>query len=352
VAGVQLEKAFVKRLAQAPSNVESFKHGAEIYRQLVSPAQISFEQVVAHYAINSLFTNYAQDQRVYCYTAHQADYQIQRMGSLTLAVGELQLTSEITRETHHFVFAVLHLGGWDFHCCVQPFAGRRPYSQLKEALFSALKQASAACTILAMNRLFGDQSYSLQSLFPDERQRIMRLLSQETLTRLDQLYTQVYRDNYGVLMAFHRDELPVPQELQVAAEIAIGQRLLQSLRALEQVCSDPTNGDLGLSYLTELEAIATEAETLHCNLNQPEANQILQRIIERSLWQLLYESDATPPSLSLHQLERLLTLNHHLNLQVSLAKAQETYLHWRYLRSASAPAALLALGTPLGMSEG
>ncbi len=331
VAGVQLEKAFVQRLALAPSNVESFQNGAEIYRQLVSPAQISFEQVAAHYAISSLFTTYPTEHRVYCYAAHQADYQIQRMGSLTLAVGELQLTSEITRETQHYVFAVLHLGGWDFHCCIQPFGGRRAYSQLKETLFNAVQQASAARTILAISQLLGEPSYSLQDLFPEERQRIMRLLSQETLTRLDQLYTQVYRDNYGVLMAFHRDEVPVPQELQVAAEIAIGQRLLQALRSLEQTFNDAA-ADLGLNYLAELEAIATEAETLHCTLNQPEAQDILRRVIERSLWMLLHQSDPTIVDSQFEQpvqrLERLLDLNQHLKLHVSLAKAQEIYLHW------------------------
>ena len=330
VAGIQLEKAFVKRLALAPSNVETFKHGAEIYRQLVSPAQISFAQVAAHYAISSLFTTYPTEHRVYCYTAHQADYQIQRMGSLTLAVGELHLTSEITRESQHSVFAVLHLGGWDFHCCIQPFAGRRAYSQLKETLFNAVKEASAARTILAMSELLGTPSYSLQDLFPEERQRIMRLLSQETLTRLDQLYTQVYRDNYGVLMAFHRDELPVPQELQVAAEIAIGQRLLQALRSLEQVQSD--TADLGLNYLAELEAIAMEAATLHCTFNQPEAREILQRVIGRSLWVLLHQSDLSAVDTSLEpqvqRLERLLDLDQHLKLHISLAKAQEIYLHW------------------------
>jgi alpha-amylase/alpha-mannosidase (GH57 family) len=330
VAGIQLETAFVQRLALAPSNVERFQHGAEVYRQLVSPAQISFAQVAAHYAISSLFTTYPTEHRVYCYATHQADYQSQRMGSLTLAVGELHLTSEITQETQHYVFAVLHLGGWDFHCCLQPFGGRRAYSQLKETLFSSMKQASAARTILAISQLLGEPSYSLQDLFPEERQRIMHLLSQETLTRLDQLYTQVYRDNYGVLMAFHRDELPVPQELQVAAEIAIGQRLLQSLRSLEQVHSD--SADLGLNYVAELAAIATEAETLHCTLNQPEAQEILRRVIERSLWMLLSQSDHDPdvPILGaqIDRLERLLDLNQQLKLQVSLAKAQEMYLHW------------------------
>lgn len=337
VAGVQLEKGFIKRLALAPSNVDCFQNGAEVYRQLVIPSQISLEQVAAHYAINSLFTPYPRDQRVYCYAMHRIDYQLQRLGSLTLAVGQIQLTSEMTWESRHFVFAVLHLGGWDFHCCIQPFAGRRNYSQMKDSLFSALRQASAAQTILAMNRWFGDQSYNLQTLFAEERHRIMRLLSQETLTRLDQLYTQVYRDNYGVLVAFHRDSLEVPQELQVAAEIAISHRAITSLQALERETSDfpPSNPQLCFNHLAELEAIATEADHLHCHLKLPEVRETLERLVLRSLWHLFYNSTTDTAEADIQWVDRLLTLANQLHLHLFLDRAQE--LFFKHLNSQVVP---------------
>jgi len=322
VAGVQLEAGFLKRLTLAPSNIDFFKHGAEVYRHLVVSAQISFKQVAAQYAISSLFTTYPQDQRVYCYDAQQLDYQLQRMGTLTLAVGQLRLVSQITWESAHLVFAVLHMGGWDFHCCIQPFAGRRAYSQLKDKLFDSLKQASTAHSILAMNQLFGDQCFSLQNLFAEERHRIMRLLTQETLTRLDQLYSQVYRDNYGMLMAFQRDELTVPQELQVAAEVALSHRCLISLRALEQETGEAQQG---LNHLAELEAIATEANHLRCQLKVPEAKQTLERMILRSLWQLFHDPDSDTLEADIQRLIRLLHIGRQLNLGLALDRAQELY---------------------------
>ena len=349
VTGIQLEKAFVRRLALAPSNVDCFKHGAAVYQQLVKTAQISMEQVAAHYAISSLFTSYSKEHQIYCYTAHQLDYQLQRMGSLTLAIGQLQLVSDITRESTHLVFAVVHLGGWDFHCCIQPFSGRRDYAVLKEQLFESIKQASAAQTILAMNAMFGNQSHNLQSLFAEERHRIMHLLTHETLTRLDQLYTQVYRDNYGVLMAFHRDELAVPQELQVAAEIALSHRVLLTLRALEQESSDLSASPAAVNRLLELESIATEAAHLHCQLDLPEARQALERLVQRSLWHLLYHFDPATSHTELQRLERLLALGAQLQLKPSLAQAQELYaqrlqnwiipecVHWLTNAGQSAP---------------
>ncbi len=328
VSGIRLEKAFIKRLAAAPSNVESFKNGAEVYRQLVTTAQISLEQVAAHYAISALLTAAPQEQRVYCYTAQQVDYQLQRMGSLTLAVGQLHLVSEMTRESVDLVFAVLHLGGWDFHCCIQPFSGRRSYSHMKESVFTALGEASSAKVILAMHRSFGDQSFSLQNLFAEERHRIMQMLTQSTLTRLDQLYTQVYRDNYGILMAFHRDGLMVPRELQVAAEVALNHRLLLSLRLLEQELSDPIveGKSLGLGHLAELEAIATEAIQMHCPIQLPEAQQTLERLILHLLRNILQAFNPVTLAADLERMQRLLDLGQHLNLNLSLAQAQEFYL--------------------------
>ncbi|MCG6135270.1 MAG: DUF3536 domain-containing protein [Nostoc sp. LLA-1] len=340
VAGVQLEKSFLKLLRLAPSNVDLFKHGAEIYRQMVQTAQVSVKQVAAHYAITSLFGNHKpaetlnpltgeqatkyphpHQKRVYCYTVNEIDYQMQRMGSLTLAVGHLQLVSEITWESESLVFAVLHLGGWDFHCCTQLFTGRRDYSQLKDKLFGALQQASAAHAILVMTQLFKEETFSLQNLFAEERHRIMRLLSQETLTRLDQLYTQAYRDNYGILMAFHRDELEVPQELQVAAEIALGSRCMTTLRSLEQ---DISESGLSLNHIGELEAIATEAKHLHCQLNIPEGKQILEQLIMRLLWQLLHNTNGSF-AIEIQCLERLIDVASQLNLGISLHRSQELF---------------------------
>lgn len=330
VTGVQLEKDFVDRLALVPSNVDCFQTGAEVYRQLVVTAQISLRQVAAHYAISSLFAKYPREQRVYCYQALQQDFQIQRMGSMTLAVGQLQLTSEITRETEVFVFAALHLGGWDFHCCIQPFGSRRSYTMLKERLFGVMQEASVSHAILEMVRLFGDQSFSLRDLFAEERHRIVQLLSQENLTRLDQLYTQVYRENYGVMMAFHRDELQVPVELQVAAEVALGHRCLTAAKALEVETEDVE------PLLAEIEAIATESGHLRCRLNVPEVKEILEKMVWRSLDALLQAGsgveDRSPVKLEaeIRTIERLIAVGDRLSLGLCLDKSQELYFDSLY----------------------
>ena len=332
VAGIQLEEPFMQQLRQAPSNVEHFNHGAHIYRESVIPSKITLEQVAAHYAISSLFTPPSTDQRVYCYNTHQYDYQIQRMGPLALAMGQLELTSTITQETAHLVFAVFHLGGWDFHCCITPFSGRLAYSEAKTKLVDVFNTANIARTISVMNQVLGDRAYNLQDLFAEERHRIMHLLSASTLTRLDQLYSQVYRDNYSVLLAFHRDQLAVPQELQVAAEIAIGQRVLALLQRLENEMGDGYDVDnyadlhhTRMTVLGELDAIATEAQQFKCTLRLPQAKAIIEDLMLRSLWQLLHAYNPKTVQDEMDWIETLITVGDRLQLGVHLDRVQELY---------------------------
>jgi alpha-amylase/alpha-mannosidase (GH57 family) len=335
VAGVNLEQEFIKKLKTAPSNVEEFGDGAEVYRQLVIPSQIGFKQLAAHYAIGSLFENYNQEHRIYCYNVRQLDYQKEQIGTLTVAVGEISLHSEITWENHHFIFAVAHIGGWDFHCCIQPFTGRLEYTRLKHKLFENLKQASGAQIVLTMTLLLGDEYYNLQHIFPEERHRIMNQLTENTKERLDRLYDQVYRDNYGVLVAFHRDELPVPQELQVAAEISISHRCLKSIAALEKDIEEPTQIDI---HLAQLKAIATEAELIHCQLNVPEGKKSLERLIWQRLWQVLYNNHVDQLENNVQRISRIVEIGDRLHLNLCLDRIQELY--YQYLEELMIPQCL------------
>ena len=211
---------------------------------------------------------------------------------------------------------------YHFHCCIQPFKSRSAYSKLKEQVFASFKLASSAKIILSMSEVFGFQSFNLQNLFAEERHRIMQLLTEKTKKHLDQLYTQVYRDNYSILVAFQRDELPVPQELQVAADIAIAHRCLKVMGQLEQSID---NSKLTAHYLEELTAIATEADYLHCQLTMPEAKKTLERLIFQSLQKLLYTPEPQQAETDIHHLIKMIEVGEHLHLGISLAPSQELY---------------------------
>jgi alpha-amylase/alpha-mannosidase (GH57 family) len=322
VSGVALEAEFLERLALAPSNVEQFKTGAEVYRQLVLPSQVTLHQVVAHYAMSSLFDAYPIDAQLYSYSTHQWDYETHHMGKLTLAMSHLQLTATATREATQVVFAVLHMGGWDFHCVVQPFTGRPHYTALKQALFEQLQQASTPRLVLAMNQYFGDRHYGIEDLFAEDRQRLLETLSQETLARIDQLYTQVYRDNYSLLMAYRQDDLEGPQELLMAAQVALSHRATQMVQGLGSIMTEATANPW--VQLNELEAIATEAEHLGCQLTLGNTAQRLDFLLQNWLTKVLCSDDLP----LLQSFIQCLSTARRLRLPIQEDRLQERYIHF------------------------
>ena len=322
VAGIHYQLDFISLLSKAPSNVDVFRNGGDIYRQLVIPSQVSLEQVAAHYAISSLFDTYSPRESIYCYTIEQVDYHKRSMGTMSLAVGQVKITSSSTWEHQHFTFAALHLGGWDFHCCIKPFLNRLDYSTIKEDLFRVFSQASAAQTMLAMNRLLGEQHFDLQHLFADERHRVMSKLTKATKQRLDRLYTQAYRENYSILLAFQREGLTIPQELQVAANVALSHRVQTAILALRDDIIEPEAID---RHLIELQAIASEARHLNCKLELPEAKTALENLVLRMLWQLLNGNNRKSTALDVARIEEIIKLGHQLDLGLCLSRPQELY---------------------------
>jgi len=325
VAGVELEAEFRDRLAAAPSNVPSFGDGRTVYDALVIPARIDFERVAAHYAITSLFVPYQSDDRVYCYRVQQLDYRRQLLGALTLALGHITLTSEVTWESREFALVVLHLGGWDFHCCIQSFTSRKHYAEMQDKLFAALETASVAKVMVAIAQLFGDRAFDLESLFAEERQWLMAQLTEKTRAGIDQIYSQIYRDNYSILRAFHREELPVPAELQVAAELAIAHRGLQAIDKLAQSANERGPIDAALS---ELEATAVEAEQMRCQVTLPGAKVALETWIYTWLDSLLVQVDPDTIEADCQRLNRAIAVAAALHLGLALDRVQERYFFY------------------------
>ncbi len=326
VSGVQLEGEFLKYLEKAPSNVlEMYQNGNDVYEKLVTTAEIDLKKVAAHYAISSLFSNYLETEKLYCYDAQQLDYEQQQLGSLTLAVGQIRLTSEITWESGHFIFAVLHLGGWDFHCTIESFNSRSDYAKLKNTLFKTLNKGNLVDIILVMSELFREETFGLQDLFVEEREKIMQQITEKTKQSLDQLYTQIYRDNYSILVAFHRDNLPVPQELQVAAEVALSHRCLKLIKALEKVS---INNEEITGYLLDLKAIAKEANNLKCNLKLPEGKKILEQLMVKDLTKILSKDELKISIQEIETLQLIIEIGEKLDLNLSRDKVQEICYHY------------------------
>lgn len=320
VSGLTLEAEFQERLALAPTNVPQWPTGADVFEALVLSAQVSPARVVAHYAISALFEPHSRLENLCGYTLEQMERHRRRLGEATLDVGRIRSHNNYTWETHDFIYAVLHLEGWDFHCGVKPFPGRRYYETLKQRFHPSHATISKVETLIAIHEAFGDETYNLSHLFIEDRQRLMHRLTQHKLGQLSQLYHRTYLDHYSVMMAFRQDGLPLPEELHVTAQLTLNHRFLTCLWNLE---SDPQQSQ---DHSAELSAIIEEAQQLGCHLHHPEAVQVMERILHQMLWKLVHGVPSEELAPQVQRLDQWLHISQAAHLPIHLDRLQELYL--------------------------
>jgi hypothetical protein len=229
--GAVLEQEFLQHLAQAKSNLTEHGNGAQIYEKWVKPAFVDIERVAGHYAISSLFENYPDKTRIYCYAVERDNYSVEAEGKMRLATGSARLRSEITRESAAVNFAVLHLGDHNITAGVKPAGSgdAESHQKLKEA-FSAADTAKA---ILELDQAFDKKTFSLRELFRDEQRKITNTILNESLTSAAAVYRTIFESQGPLIRFLNGLSIPVPKAMMSAAEIAVNSQLEQAFERPE-----------------------------------------------------------------------------------------------------------------------
>jgi len=305
----KLEPRFLQLLGQAKSNLPEHRDGRRIYEKFVTPARIGLPQVVAHYAVSSLFEPYDERPRIYCYDIERDDYQMVETGATKLAVGRARVTSEITWESALLSFGILHFGDHNVSGGVRSFRGQGAYRTMVEQVTDAFSRGDLTEVIRLLDKHFLELTYSLKSLFRDEQRKITNLILESTLAEAEAAYRELY-DHHALLMRFLVDlGAPLPRSFHAAAEFILN---LDLRRALEEEEPD-------LDYVqTILQAVAT----WRVDLDAAGLGYALEETSER----LAEEFRAQPGELAaLQRLDTVTGLARFLPFEVSLWKAQNVY---------------------------
>jgi len=308
VFGDTLESRFLELLAGAKSNIPEQGNGRRIYENFVKPARVDLKKVCAHYAASSLFEEYTQRAPIYCYTIDQENYQASEAGRAKLVLGRATVASEITRESAHLSFGLLHLGDHNLDCGVRGFQGEETYQPMVKEVFEAFDRADFPETVRLVDKYFEGSTYSLTSLFRDEQRRILDIILESTLADAEAICRQLYETN-APLMRFLKDSgTPPPKALYAAAGVVLNASLR---RAFE---NEELSSELIDTLLDESrsEGIPLDEQTLEYALRQS-----LESMGERLI--------ANPSELPLLQrLEAAISLTSSLPFQVNLWKLQNT----------------------------
>jgi hypothetical protein len=225
----QISQQFLEMLSQAKSNIPEKGDGRAIYESAVQTAAVDLGKVAAHYAVSSLFEDYAEDTSIYCYKVSREEYELQTEGAAQMAVGRAKLTSVITRESDETSFGVLHFGDHNITAGVRRLQSEDAYAAMKTEAFAAFRQADLPETIRVLDRHFGELTYSLRTLFRDEQRKVLGAVLASTVGEAEASYRQIY-EHHGPLMRYLMDiGVPMPPSFQAAAELVINVNLRRVL---------------------------------------------------------------------------------------------------------------------------
>jgi alpha-amylase/alpha-mannosidase (GH57 family) len=300
-----LEWQFIERLRQAKSN-SHWKDGGDVYKRLVKPQEVNLEQVAAHYAISSVFSNYSDETVLFCYTIRRLDYEIVSSGRARLAIGRCAITSNLTEETEEVCFAALHFGDHNVTAAVERFTSQdlTAFEDLKQKCSAAVTQANLPEVVRLIDSFFGGSPYSLASLFKDDQRRILRFILNATLSEVEDSLVKIYEEHASLLHFLNASGLPKPPALTMAAGFAINAGLRRALeeepidlaRVRSLISLAKSDGVVleshALRYLTdqhmkrsmvELQAKPLESENLEHALTL--ARTLRELPFELNLWQ-------------------------------------------------------------------
>jgi alpha-amylase/alpha-mannosidase (GH57 family) len=315
VLGKDFEDGFLKLLEHAKSNIPENCDGRSIYNKFVKPAMITWDNVVAHYAISSLFTSYEERTKIFLYGFEEQHRKLLTSGKARLAVGTTRVAFEITRESRVYIYAALYLGEHHVTAAVKPFTDEKSYTQIAKDLRESFDRADFPESIRLMDRHFGTQSYSLRSLFKDEQRRIVNEILSTTRQDLESR-NRLIAERYTPLMRFLEDlGTPLPPPLKTAADFILHIDIVNQFEA-EQ------------TDIERLNALLDEAKRRKVNVWDDELNFAISRKMERII-ALLQESPGDA-ALAAHA-QQLAGIVRDLPIDPNLWRVRNKY--WKMLKT-------------------
>ncbi|MEW6448086.1 MAG: DUF3536 domain-containing protein [Bacillota bacterium] len=307
--GNGIESQFLEILAQAKSNIPEHRDGAYIYEKFAKPAMVDLPKVGAHYAISSLFETYGEQSSIYCYTVDRKDHQSLGVGKDKLALGQVQVTSNITRESALLSYGVLYFGEHNVSGGVRVYRGQEDYGNMVRMVSEAFERADLAEVIRLLDSHFEGMTYSLKQLFRDEQRKVLSMILDSTLAEIEEDYRRIY-DRQASLMRYLKDlGIPQPKALHTTAEFVINTGLRRAFS------DEPLNFD----YISSL---LNEAKLWEIPLDEEGLGYALKKTVNKMAERLRDEPTDTG---LLKDMEAVTSLARSLPFEVDLWKAQNIF---------------------------
>ena len=216
---ISLEAEYLKYLEKAPSNL--FNNALKPYELFVKNAKSNLHRVGAHFCISSIFEEYPENIKIYCYSTKSEIYIKREAGKFKLATGKLNITSDITWDEKTISFTVLHLGDHNINAGVKDFQGNEDFSVMQKEMLEAFEKGDIPEVIRFMDKHFDGNIFSLWHLFRDEQRKVLDMVLKFTYESIESSYRQIYENNSTIMNFYQNLQHRIPRPFLSAAEYII-----------------------------------------------------------------------------------------------------------------------------------
>ena len=230
--GAGLEERFLEPAREgAEPTIPRRGDGRQIYEESVRPAMVSLEKVGAHYGVSSLFFDYGDTARVYCYDVAREDYRLadeRPRAAGPRARPRALRDHRASRRTSPSA------------CCTSAtttspearsrFRGRSAYEKLAAEIAEPFRRADLTEILRTVDRHFGSGVYTLRLLFRDEQQQVLGRILRSVLGAADTVYRELYEEHAPLMRFLSSHGIAQPRGFRMAAELALNTSLRAGAR--------------------------------------------------------------------------------------------------------------------------
>ena len=242
VGGADLELEFVKKLAQAPSNLKDLQNGAVVYERFVKPSAMPAPKVALQLVLPSLPGGKPDAAHAYAYETSAYDCHRVDQENAHLRYGSVRLKNRITLEEDDILFAVCQSHGTRLTC-----GAAYAREMQKDAVYAELEQA-ARQDFEKAHTLISERFKTccpFASLFKDAQRVVVDAVLAGLAQKTGEDFARIFDKQYPLVRGLKYIGAPLPPAFMTVADYVLTSDLEAELsrdsvdlNALEELMDD------------------------------------------------------------------------------------------------------------------
>ena len=306
-----LEARFLEILDEAKSNLEEYGSGRDVYERFVRPSIVTPKQIVSLWAISSLYTDFEDEEDVYCYRIKKQSYKRVVKGNSQLVIGHIEVKSKVTLEKSNLVFTLLQFSGGDFHCAIKEYSDN--FLETRKELIRTYLVSPLTEIIRTIDNYYGTEYFTLKDIFIEERRKILQTMLKDKLQNFANTYETMYNEGKGSIYQMQSLGLDIPHEFKISAQYVLTKQFNDLFVA--------SKGFLNSDILQQASDINFEAKRIGIEIDKTPTAKIFSKKIAQNVGRLAYALDIQQVDATLELLDCISKLE----LHVDIAEAQNDF---------------------------